>query len=61
MKSISSGQSKCICPIPVGLDPFRMPQHLAIIMDGNGRWAKERGLPRVLGHKAGVEALKTTL
>tara|TARA_Y100001968_G_scaffold195210_1_gene179074 strand:- start:8327 stop:9034 length:708 start_codon:yes stop_codon:yes gene_type:complete len=38
-----------------------MPQHLAIIMDGNGRWANTRGLPRVMGHKAGVEALKTTL
>ena len=38
-----------------------MPQHVAIIMDGNGRWAKSRGLPRVMGHRAGVEALKSTL
>ena len=38
-----------------------MPAHLAVIMDGNGRWAKARGLPRVMGHRAGVEALKTTL
>ncbi len=35
--------------------------HVAIIMDGNGRWAKQRGLPRVLGHRAGVNALKRTV
>lgn len=35
-----------------------MPKHIAIIMDGNGRWAKKRGLPRTLGHKAGVEAIR---
>jgi len=35
--------------------------HVAIIMDGNGRWAKQRGLPRTLGHRAGVEALKRTV
>jgi len=34
------------------------PLHVAIVMDGNGRWAKRRGLPRTLGHRAGVEALK---
>ncbi|MEO9336904.1 isoprenyl transferase [Mesorhizobium sp. SB112] len=34
------------------------PAHVAIIMDGNGRWAKERGLPRVAGHRSGVEALR---
>lgn len=37
------------------------PAHVAIIMDGNGRWATERGLPRVAGHKAGVEALRQTV
>lgn len=37
------------------------PNHIAIIMDGNGRWAKERGLPRKLGHKRGAEALKALL
>lgn len=37
------------------------PQHVAIIMDGNGRWAKERGLPRKAGHKKGAEALKKLL
>src|SRR3954465_5244438 len=35
--------------------------HVAIVMDGNGRWAKQRGLPRSLGHRAGVEALKRTV
>jgi undecaprenyl diphosphate synthase len=37
------------------------PRHVAIIMDGNGRWAKARGLPRSLGHKAGVDALRETV
>ena len=40
------------------LDKSRIPQHIAIIMDGNGRWATERGLDRSFGHKAGVEAVK---
>ncbi|EIW18177.1 MULTISPECIES: isoprenyl transferase [Pelosinus] len=35
-----------------------LPQHVAIIMDGNGRWAKRKGLPRTLGHRAGVESLR---
>lgn len=35
-----------------------LPNHIAIIMDGNGRWAQKRGLPRAAGHRAGVEALK---
>jgi len=38
-----------------------IPKHVAVIMDGNGRWAKKRGLPRLLGHRAGVEALERTL
>ncbi|HAQ58570.1 MAG TPA: isoprenyl transferase [Opitutae bacterium] len=39
----------------------RPPRHVAIIMDGNGRWAKERGLPRIEGHRCGAEAVKRTL
>ncbi len=39
------------------LDPQKIPAHIAIIMDGNGRWAKKRGLPRNLGHKKGADAL----
>jgi undecaprenyl diphosphate synthase len=38
-----------------------VPRHVAIIMDGNGRWAKGRGLPRVAGHKAGAEAVRRTM
>ena len=41
-----------------GLIPEKLPAHVAIIMDGNGRWAKKRGKPRTFGHKAGVEALR---
>ena len=40
------------------LEQDKMPQHIAIIMDGNGRWAKRKGLPRTFGHKAGVESLR---
>jgi undecaprenyl diphosphate synthase len=42
-------------------DGFPMPRHVAIIMDGNGRWAAARGLPRVEGHRRGVEALRKTV
>jgi undecaprenyl diphosphate synthase len=41
--------------------PEQVPYHLAIIMDGNGRWAKARGLPRLAGHRAGVENLRRVL
>lgn len=41
------------------LDPSKLPKHVAIIMDGNGRWAKSRGLPRIYGHKKGAEVAKT--
>jgi undecaprenyl diphosphate synthase len=41
-----------------GIDPARVPRHVAIIMDGNGRWAQKRGLPRTFGHRAGAEALR---
>lgn len=40
------------------IDMDNLPQHIGIIMDGNGRWAKKRGLPRSAGHKAGAEGLK---
>jgi undecaprenyl diphosphate synthase len=40
------------------LDPKSIPRHVAIIMDGNGRWAKERKLPRIMGHKAGSKCVK---
>lgn len=43
------------------IDFTRLPRHIAVIMDGNGRWAKRRYLPRVAGHRAGVEAVRTTV
>ncbi|MGE5630744.1 MAG: isoprenyl transferase [Caulobacteraceae bacterium] len=43
------------------IDYGKLPAHIAIIMDGNGRWAKKRGLPRAMGHKAGMESLKETV
>ena len=58
--------------VPTGLDrkdaviyrhlvPARLPRHIAIIMDGNGRWAKRRHMPRVAGHRAGVAAVRSTV
>ena len=46
---------------PARLDPDRVPQHVAVIMDGNGRWAKKRALNRLKGHKAGIEAVRETI
>src|SRR3972149_5623988 len=43
---------------PLSIPPERIPRHIAIIMDGNGRWALQRGLPRLAGHKAGTENLR---
>jgi undecaprenyl diphosphate synthase len=43
------------------LDPERLPAHIAVIMDGNGRWARKRRLPRIAGHRAGVEAVRATV
>ena len=40
---------------------YNLPTHIAIIMDGNGRWAQKRGLPRNLGHKEGIKAVERTL
>ncbi len=58
---ISTDDAREVCPFPQELDSLRMPDHIAVIMDGNGRWAKSKGLPRSIGHTAGVESLKTTL
>jgi undecaprenyl diphosphate synthase len=44
---------------PVKVDFDHLPRHVAIIMDGNGRWAKKRGLPRTAGHAAGAETFRT--
>jgi undecaprenyl diphosphate synthase len=43
------------------IDWERLPGHIAIIMDGNGRWAAQRGQPRIAGHRAGVEAVRSAV
>ncbi len=45
-------------PLPASPDGAAVPRHVAIIMDGNGRWAKARGLPRVAGHRRGADAVR---
>lgn len=45
----------------LGLRPEQLPRHLAIIMDGNGRWAEARGLPRVLGHRRGIQSVRAVV
>jgi len=47
--------------LAAAIDPDRLPAHIAIIMDGNGRWASRRRLPRVAGHKAGVGPVRSTV
>jgi undecaprenyl diphosphate synthase len=47
--------------IPANLDKARLPRHVAIIMDGNGRWARKRGLPRVAGHRIGLESVRAVV
>jgi undecaprenyl diphosphate synthase len=43
------------------IDPARLPKHIAVIMDGNGRWAKQRGKPRIFGHRAATESVRAIL
>ena len=43
------------------IDAARLPQHIAIIMDGNGRWARQRNLPRIAGHQAGVDSVRSVV
>ncbi len=59
--AIPAGLDRNESKIYASLDPARLPQHIAIIMDGNGRWAKRRHMPRVAGHKAGVSAVRYTV
>ena len=47
--------------IAAGIDLERLPVHVAIIMDGNGRWAKKKGLQRLLGHREGYKTLRAAL
>lgn len=56
-----AGLSRKEVEVYKSLDPARLPQHIAIIMDGNGRWAKKRHLPRIAGHKQGVTAVRNVV
>ncbi len=47
--------------LAAAIDPARVPAHIAVIMDGNGRWANRRGLPRIAGHRAGVSSVRETV
>ncbi len=53
--------AKLLQTLPPDLDQARLPHHVAVIMDGNGRWAKQKGFPRIIGHRQGVDALKDLL
>ncbi|MGI8788605.1 MAG: isoprenyl transferase [Pyrinomonadaceae bacterium] len=53
----NSAEAKLLAAI----DAARLPNHIAIIMDGNGRWAKQRGKPRIFGHRAGAESVRAIL
>ena len=50
-----------VLQLPPDLKRDKLPKHVAVIMDGNGRWAKRQGLPRIMGHRRGVDALKGLL
>jgi undecaprenyl diphosphate synthase len=53
--------TQTLTKLPASLDPTKMPQHVAAIMDGNGRWAKQQGLPRIAGHQQGAKTVKSLL
>jgi undecaprenyl diphosphate synthase len=56
--TVPAGLDRKEAEIYLRLDPDRLPKHIAIIMDGNGRWARKRHLPRVAGHRAGVTSVR---
>ena len=58
MRTIPAGLDRKEAELYSQLDPSQLPKHVAIIMDGNGRWAKRRHLPRIAGHRKGVEAVR---
>jgi undecaprenyl diphosphate synthase len=59
LESLQPGEKDWV--IAQALDPARIPAHIAIIMDGNGRWANRRRLPRVAGHKAGIGPVRSSV
>ena len=60
-RTVPAGLDRKETEVYLRLDWSRLPQHIAIIMDGNGRWARRRHMPRVAGHRAGVTAVRSTL
>ena len=60
-RTVPAGLDRKETEVYLRLDSTRLPQHIAIIMDGNGRWARRRHMPRVAGHRAGVTAVRSTL
>jgi undecaprenyl diphosphate synthase len=58
---VPAGVSQNAAAISVADGDGLLPAHVAIIMDGNGRWAKSRGLPRVAGHREGAKAVRRTI
>jgi undecaprenyl diphosphate synthase len=61
LRKAKYSRSKAVAVAPEFDEPGAVPTHVAIIMDGNGRWARARGLPRIAGHRQGVEAVRTTV
>ena len=59
--SIPAGLDRKESDVYSRLDPRQLPRHVAIIMDGNGRWARQRHLPRIAGHRAGVASVRSTV
>ncbi len=60
-QTVPAGMERKEADVYLRLDASRLPQHIAIIMDGNGRWARRRHLPRVAGHRAGVASVRSTI
>lgn len=61
LRNVILGRKKQATDIYSRVDTQRLPAHVAVIMDGNGRWAKKKGLPRSAGHRAGVERVRTII
>ncbi len=56
LRDLKQGTEEWI--LATALNPTRMPRHIAVLMDGNGRWARQRRLPRIAGHKSGVDSVR---
>ncbi len=56
-----TSKTTSLIELPSDLDCTQLPQHIAVIMDGNGRWAKKRGFPRIMGHRRGADTLRDLL